>query len=296
MPVASAPVSWGILEFEGQPGEQAWLSVLAEMAAAGYAGTELGPYGFLPTEAPVLQAALAQYGLQLLSAFVPVRLADATAHAAGLAAARQVGALLAACGCRHLVLSDDNCADPARLARAGRITPADGLDDAGWQALAGGVNLIAQTLRDEFGLETVFHHHCGGFVETTEEVERFLALTDPQAVGLCLDTGHAAYSGGDPVDWLRRFGERVRYVHLKDAHPLVMDQARASGWNYFRAVAAGVFCELGQGVVDFPELLAALRAQAYAGWLVVEQDILPGRGTPLASAQRNRAYLRGLGL
>jgi inosose dehydratase len=142
----------------------------------------------------------------------------------------------------------------------------------------------------------VFHHHCGGFVETTEEVDRLLALTDPAAVGLCLDTGHAAYGGGDPVDWLRRFGDRVRYVHLKDAHPGLMAQARGSGWNYLEAVAAGLFCELGQGCVDFAGALAELGARSYDGWLVVEQDILPGQGTPLTSARRNRAYLRGLGL
>lgn len=297
MRVASAPVSWGILEFEGQAGEQqAWPSVLDEMVAAGYTGTELGPYGYLPTDAAALQAALDARGLRLLSAFVPVRLTDLSAHAAGLDAARQVGKLLAACGCQHLVLSDDNCADPRRLARAGSITAADGLDDTGWQALASGVNQIAAVLRDECGLETVFHHHCGGFVETTEEVDRFLSLTDPRSVGLCLDTGHAVYGGGDPLGWLQRFGDRVTYVHLKDAQPGILTQARAEGWNYLQSVAGGVFCELGQGAVDFPAVLAHLRGRAYDGWLVVEQDILPGQGTPLASAQRNRAYLRGLGL
>jgi inosose dehydratase len=294
--IATAPVSWGILEFAEQSSGLPWPAVLDEMAASGYTGTELGPYGFLPVEPGALQGALAARGLQLLSAFVPVRLADRAAHAGGLAAARQVGELLAACGCRHLVLSDDNCADPRRLARAGRIAPADGLDDEGWAALVEGVNRLAEALACDFGLQTVFHHHCGGFVETPAEVERFLARTDPGRVGLCLDTGHYAFGGGDPVACVRRHGLRVAYLHLKDADPRVMARARTEGLNYFQAVAAGVFCELGQGCVDFPALFAALREAGYAGWAVVEQDIVAGMGTPLESAQRNRAYLRGLGL
>src|SRR3990172_8509517 len=103
--IATAPVSWGILEFAGQSSQRPWEAVLDEMAAAGYTGTELGPYGYLPTKPEALRAALAARGLQLLSAFVPVRLADRAAHAAGLATACKVGALLATCGCGHIVLS-----------------------------------------------------------------------------------------------------------------------------------------------------------------------------------------------
>ena len=294
--IATAPVSWGIIEFTGLSSQQSWESVLDEMVAAGYEGTELGPYGFLPTEARTLRAELAARGLKLLSAFVPARLADRSVHAAGLATARIVGALLVACGCRHIVLSDDNAADPQRLAKAGRITPDDELDDAGWRALADGVNHIARQLRDELGLETVFHHHCAGFVETPAEVTRLLDLTDPALVGLCLDTGHYVYGGGDPLQCLSQHAARVRYLHLKDVDPDVVARARSERLNYFEAVEAGVFCELGRGCVDFPGAIAAMNRLGYDGWAVVEQDVVAGMGTPLESARRNREYLRGLGL
>ena len=294
--IATAPVSWGILEFAGQSSQQPWEAVLDEMAAAGYTGTELGPYGYLPTEPEALRAALAARSLQLLSAFVPVRLAEPSSHAAGTETARRVGALLAACGCRHIVLSDDNAADPNRLKRAGRITPADGLDDERWRTLAEGVNTIARKMKEAFGLETVFHHHCAGFVETPDEVARLLELTDPGTVGLCLDTGHYVYGGGDPVECIYRHGARVRYLHFKDADPGVMARARTEGWDYFQAVAAGVFCELGRGCVNFADVIAAMNELNYEGWAVVEQDIVAGMGNPMESARRNREYLKGLGL
>lgn len=294
--IAAAPVSWGIVEFAGRSAERSWQHVLDEMVEAGYAGTELGPYGFLPTEPTALRAAVVSRNLQLLSAFVPVRLADRSAHEAGMEAARKVGALLAACDCRCLVLSDDNGADPRRTARAGRITPRDGLDDDGWRALADGVNTIARRLMEEFGLETVFHHHCAGFVETPAEVARLLEMTDPALVGLCLDTGHYAFGGGDPVECIRRHSARIRHLHLKDVAPGVMARGRAEGLDYFQATAAGVFCELGRGCVDFPAVIATVKALGYDGWAVVEQDILAEMEAPLESALRNRAYLLGLGL
>lgn len=294
--IATAPVSWGILEFAGQSSQQAWDSVLDEMAAAGYEGTELGPYGFLPADADELKAALSARGLRLLSAFVPVRLADRSARERGLSDARKVGALLAACGCKQIVLSDDNGADPRRLSRAGRVAPEDGLDEAGWQALVDGAQHFARQMRDNYGLETVFHHHCAGFVETPGEVARLLERTDPSLVGLCLDTGHYVYGGGDPIDCIGRYGARVRHVHLKDVDPGVMVRARAESWDYFRAVAGGLFCELGHGCVDFPGVIGALDAAGYEGWAVVEQDVVGMAGSPLESARRNREYLRGLGI
>jgi inosose dehydratase len=93
-----------------------------------------------------------------------------------------------------------------------------------------------------------------------------------------------------------RFAQRIQHVHFKDCEPLIAEQARQSNWNYFTAVQHGVFCELGQGNVPFPSISARLREQGYSGWIVVEQDVLPGMGSPKESAARNRAYLKSIGL
>jgi inosose dehydratase len=296
--VANTPASWGVLEF-GLAGEApGYEQVLDEIAGAGYVGTELGDWGFMPTEPDALRAALASRGLALVGAFVPVALARPEAHAEGIGRALRVARLLrAAEGPEpYVVLADDNGTVAERTQNAGRVTPAMGLSDAHWRIFARGAETIAGAVRAGTGLRTVFHHHCGGYVETPAEIERLMALTDPALLGLCLDTGHATFGGGDPLALLGRYGARIWHVHWKDCHPAIAAQAAAQGWDYLQAVRQGVFCELGQGSVDFAAVGEALRATGYAGWIVVEQDVLPGMGAPLESARRNRAYMRGLGL
>ena len=297
MQIANAPCSWGALEFDWAGPAPSFARVLDEMTQTGYAGTELGDWGFLPTEPAALGAELAQRKLALLGAFVPVQLTNESAHEAGVEAALRVARLMAAVAdAPFVVLSDDTARDPERTRLAGRITPEHGLDDAGWNTLARGANLIAQRVKDATGLRTVFHHHCATFVETAAEIDQLMQRTDPALVGLCLDTGHTAFGGGDPVAVASRWRDRIWHVHLKDCDAKIRARAAAEEWDYQQSVRAGVFCELGKGVVNFNGVLEVLRRASYDGWLVVEQDVLPSMGSPAESAQRNRDYLRSLGL
>lgn len=298
MPIrlASAPVSWGIYEFEGIEPKYHYTRVLDEIAQTGYTGIELGPWGYLPTEPDVLFGELDQRGLQLLSAFVPVKLVDAGAHEAGAEAALKVGRLLAALGAVAIVLADDNGKVERLVKEAGRRT-GSALTPAEWDVFARGVNLIARRVHDETGLRIMFHHHCAGYVETPDETRALLERTDPQLVGLCLDTGHWHYAGGDAVAAIREFGARVAYLHLKDYHPRTGADCRAQGKDYFQAVAAGIFCALGQGEVDFPGVVREMNALGYDGWAIVEQDILTDDlDAPMRFSQANRDYLQGIGL
>jgi len=307
--IGNAPCSWGTLEFEEVAGESIlYGQMLDELAESGYLGTELGDWGYLPTDPDELVAELARRELALLGAFVPVPLVDTSSHQAGQDAAVRTASLLAAVFERKrdayppfLILADDNGSDPLRTRHAGSITADLGLSDEQWKTFAGGAQQIARAVQAESGLRTVFHHHCAGYVETPDEIARLLELTDPELLGLVFDTGHLMYgSGGNDVDMisqsLDRFGERIWYVHFKDCQPRIAEQCRAEGADYFEAVGGGVFCELGQGCVDFPFVLAWLRGQDYQGWALVEQDVLPGMGAPLESARRNRQYLQSIGV
>jgi inosose dehydratase len=296
--VANAPCSWGVLEFDASVQPAPAPQVLDEMAAAGYAGTELGDWGFLPTEPAALATALERRRLSLVGAFVPIAFSRRDAIDDGVARAVRAARLMAASGHANamVVLSDDNATVAARTARAGRIRAEDGLRDSDWDAFADGVSQVARAVRDAAGLRSAFHHHCAGYVETPREIDQLMTRTDPTLVGLCLDTGHLAYGGGDPVAALACYGSRVWHVHFKDCDATILNRARGEEWDYHTAVGRGIFCELGRGMVPFEDALNRLHRCGYSGWIVVEQDVLAGTGTPAASAGRNRAYLRQLGL
>ena len=299
MRVGNAPVSWAV--YEADRPNPPFAQVLDQIAAAGYAGTELGPYGYLPTEPQSLAHELRSRKLGLGSSFVPLPLEDAGSRGRSVETALRVAQLLATQQVQELILADDE--DPARQKIAGRV-PADGSaswSDAQWREACATVEAVASALQKELGMRVVLHHHAGTFVETPQEVERFLAGTNPESVGLLLDTGHYVYGGGDPVELVKRHGQRVRYVHLKDARADELQHVRSHPVAMGEAWARGVFCPLGDGVVDFPRVIESLRGAGYSGWLIVEQDVVPdaqGRlnPEPFASAKKSRAYLQGLGL
>lgn len=301
--IANAPCSWGVIGGAGPaiPYER----MLDELVAAGYEGTELGDYGFLPTRPEALARELGRRGLPLLGGFVAVELrrpgAVRDAREDVLRVARLMAEAAPSGRSPLLILADADGSDATRLQQAGRITAAQALPADEFGGLARRTEEIARLVREETGLATAFHPHAGGWIETPEEVERLLDLTDPGLVGLVFDTAHHVYGCGRPDDGdsavagVERFWDRIRTVHLKDCSPSVAARARAEGWDYPRAVRAGLFCELGQGSVDFAAVLDVLAARGYDDWLTVEQDVFPGMGTPFESAVRNRRYLAGLG-
>ena len=295
---ANAPCSWGVLEFESKADSPTYTRVLDEIGESGYAGTELGDWGFMPTDPDRLRDEIERRGLALLAAFVTTRLADSDTFDESTRRAVATARLLAAVSgtSPFIVLSDEPAADPVRARHAGRIQPSQSLSEKQWDVAGRGAERLAQVVRDETGLRTVFHHHCAAFVETPWEIDALMQRTDASVVGLCLDSGHITYAGGSPLDLLDRYGPRIWHVHFKDCEPAVAARARLEKWDYQTAIRHGVFCELGKGAVDFARLLKALRQRRYAGWIVVEQDVLPSMGSPLESARRNREYLKTLGL
>jgi len=303
MRIANAPCSWGVMTgFASEAPFPPYGQVLDEIADTGYEGTELGDWGYLPMNARVLGAELAKRDLSMVGALVALPLADGSAHTDGVHAALRTARLLAAVAGDYpspgpfVILADDNGGDAERTLHAGRINPDQGLTPEQWTTFAEGAEKVARAVRDETGLRTVFHHHCAGFIETPAETDRLLDLTDSSLLGLCLDTGHFVYAGGDARDGLRRYGERVWHVHFKDCHPAIAERARREEWDYFTAVRQGVFYGLGGGAVDFAGVLDDLRAREYAGWIVVEDELPPGMGDPASSARRDRELLRSLGV
>jgi inosose dehydratase len=296
--VANAPCSWGVLEFGLEDKAAGYVQVLDEIAGTGYAGTELGDWGFMPIDPTRLKQEIHARGLILLGAFVPVMLGNPIAHTVGIETAVRTACLLAGVegNTPFIVLADDNGKISERTQNAGRVQPQHGLNTTEWEIAAEGAEKIARAVQKETGLRTVFHHHCAGYVETPAEIDMLMRLTDPSLLGLCLDTGHYCFGGGDPMAFLRKNSNRIWHVHFKDCQPQVAARSRQEGWDYFTSVRNGVFCELGNGEIDFAAIKAELENIGYDGWIVVEQDVLPGMGSPKESALRNRQFLASIGL
>jgi inosose dehydratase len=287
--IAAAPTSWGI-EDPGDPANPPWQRVLDEAAAAGYEGVELGPLGYLPGDAERLRRELDLRELTLVAGFVFVPLHTPDGVDEALRTGRATCELLAGAGARHLVVIQGFT--PEREAAAGRPGEATPMTDAGWATLTDGVHALARLARDR-GLVPCFHPHAGTHVEFEDEIERLISVTDPELVSLCLDTGHCAYAGVDPVALYRRHAERVAYFHLKDLLP----ERLTVPLSFEQAVAEGVFCPLGDGVVDFGALRDALDEHGFDGWAAVEQDRLPtDSSSPAEHAAASLSHLRAVGL
>ena len=284
--VAAAPISWGVCEVPGWglmlPPER----VLGEMAALGFEATELGPIDWLPLDAATLRAQLERHGLRLVGGFVPLVLHEPDADAA-CEQAERIGRVLAGAGAEVFVA--------AVVMDAGWAAP-EPLDDAAWGRLAKHLDEVAELVAG-LGLELVLHPHAGTLIEREPEVERVLAASQS---ALCLDTGHLTIAGAEPAAFVRRHGERIAHVHLKDVDAALAGRFRAGELSLVEATQAGLFRPLGQGDANIAEVMKLLEGTGYERWLVLEQDTAitgeeppVGRG-PVLDVQASVAYLNEL--
>ncbi len=292
---ACAPDSWGVLDYPGPSWNQSYEKMLDEMVWAGYNGTELGPYGFFPTDSAVLKPQLEKRNLKLLGSFVPVVLSDPASAGIAVEHIRKVGDLLATLEAPFLVLADAQSDVRNRI--SGRV-PRDGsagLTAAQWKNVAHVVEEAAK-VSAEFGLDLVFHPHVATYVETPEECERFFDVTSHTGIGLCLDTGHCEYGGGDTVTEAAKFASVLRFLHIKDVDMKILEESRHKKLTFEEAIEDKVFTIIGQGSIDFPGLFRLLEKNNYSGWMVIEQDVKFGATVipPAESVAASLRYLRGV--
>jgi inosose dehydratase len=289
--IGTAPDNWGVW-FSSDPRQTPWNRFLDELVQAGYNATELGPYGYLPTDPAQLHDELHRRGITVTGTFA---MADLANPAEWPELERQVlgaGELLASFGAKFLVLIDSLYTDE----HTGQALRATRLDGDGWQRLIDTTHRVAEIAQSKFGLQVVFHPHAETNVEYEDQIERFLADTEPR-IGLCFDTGHHAYRGGDPVRFMRQHFARIPYLHIKSVDRDIQSHVQAEHIPFSRAVGMDMFCDLSKGMVDFVAFRDVLQELNYQGWAIVEQDMYPAPfDKPLPIARRNRAYLQELGL
>ncbi|WP_421761501.1 sugar phosphate isomerase/epimerase family protein [Devosia sp.] len=286
--LATAPDAWGVW-YADDPRQVGWERYLDEVRDAGFTATETGPWGYLPTDPAQLADELESRGLSICGSALVHPLAPTDALDSLRPRLAQTCQLLNAMGAEWVVLMDD-CGLPTE-GQSRALAP-----DA-WRQMIANTTEAARFVVEEHGLKFTFHPHVGSGVETEEEVERLLAETPADLVGLCFDFGHHAYTGADAVAFMRRHATRIPYYHFKNVDPVLLKTIQDNNIDYITGFQSGVMCELERGIVDFAEVKAFLDAAGFDGFAVYEQDMYPcPPDKPLPIARHNRAVLKSLGL
>jgi inosose dehydratase len=282
MLIGNAPCSWGITYPTGN--RYTWQQYLDEVATAGYRGTELGPFGFLPKDAGLLKDELARRNLTMIGATHVHTLSDISTAPLLLATLRDLSALLVSLGARHLVIMDESNAYPP--GREGV------LDAAGWRGLVAMVRDAQNLVEGEFDLKLSFHPHIGTAVEKEPQIDRLLSDT---GIDLCFDTGHHAFWDQDPIAYMEKVHPRIAYMHLKNVDPTVRARVLSGDLSVAASYGAGVMCPLPDGAVDIGAVMRLLVRRRFAGPIVIEQDVaIDASETPLKLAARNLAFIQAI--
>lgn len=293
--LGSCPDSWGVW-FANDRLQTPWSRFLDELSDVGYEWLELGPYGYLPTDPDQLGDELAKRGLKVAGGTVDGHsgLHRPEDFKAVVERTRNVASLTSALGAKHVIFVPT---PGYRNDTTGEYTEPAELSSDEWKTFIGATNELGRIISEDYGVRLQFHPHADAHVETQEQTERFLNDTDPEFVSLCLDTGHLAYRYADVASIVRKFPDRIGYVHLKQMNPTVLDQVTREDLAFGQAVKLGVSCEAPEGVPEIPPILDELEKLDADIFLIVEQDMYPCNfDAPKPAAQRTNAYLRSIGI
>ena len=302
--ITCAPCCWGVDDVNN-PHLPSWEQVLDEASEAGFGGLELGPYGYIPLDVARVSAALNQRGLSIVAGTIFDNLVDPANRENLLRQTEEICALITALprpathegqcvAAPYLTVMD--WGHDARDYAAGHSDQAVRLSDADWAGMIDNISTIATVARDQFGVRAVIHPHAGGHIEFADDIARVAKDIAADVAGLCLDTGHLAYAGMDPVATLRQYWDRVDYIHFKDIDPTVFDEVMGERIRFFDACGKGVMCPIGRGNIDYQAIRALLTELDYGGFITIEQERDP-RNTDgiLEDLSASREFLASAG-
>ncbi|MCB9993547.1 MAG: TIM barrel protein [Hyphomicrobiaceae bacterium] len=298
--VTTAPCCWGVDDVNN-PHLPAWEKVLDEAALAGFGGLELGPYGYMPLDAARVSEALNARGLVIVAGTIFDDLVDPANRENLLRQTEEICTLITALpkpatfpgqpfGAPYLTVMDWGHDD--RDYAAGHADRAVRLDDAAWAGMMANIRAIAELARERFGVRAVIHPHAGGYIEFADEIENLARDIPAEVAGFCIDTGHTAYAGMDPVAILEKYWDRIHYIHFKDIDPNVFQTVMGERIRFFDACAKGVMCPIGRGNIDYAAIHSFLASRGYAGYITIEQERDPrNSGSVLDDLVASRSFL-----
>jgi inosose dehydratase len=285
------PINWVGEDVKEHGADTTYEQILDDIQALGLKGTEMGRK--YPTDIAVLKQELNKRGIGLVSQWKSVLFSDPAYRDEELKAYRKHAQFLKEMGSTVISTAEVGGSlhfDPRRSPNEKEVLR---LDEAGWQSLAEGLNL-AGAIAQEYGLKLTYHHHGGTVVESPEEIDKLMELTDPSLVYLLFDTGHAYYGGADPLTVLRKHEKRIAYIHLKDIRQAVLEEARAEKVDFVTCIRKGVFTVPGDGCIDFAPIFEELLSQGYAGWAMLEGEQDPAAHNPYEYAKQALQHIESL--
>jgi inosose dehydratase len=285
--IGTAPDSWGVW-FASDPAQLPADQFLREVVEAGYGWIELGPYGYLSHDAAQLQDQLDAHDLKVLAGTVFEHLHRPDSWNDVWTQVADVAALTSAVGGKHIVVIPDTW----RHHKTGEELEDRELTPEQWAQLTTGMNELGRRILEEYGLAVQFHSHADSHVGYQPEIERFLEATHPEWVNLCFDTGHVAYYGGDCLELIKNYPDRIGYLHLKQVNPLVVQHVLDKDLSFAEAVRMGAMIEPPLGVPEMGPLLDEVSGLGRDLDAIIEHDLYPCTpDMPLPIAKRTKAYL-----
>lgn len=282
-----APIAWTNDDMPDLGSENTFQQCVSEMALAGFTGSEIG--NKYPKDEAELKKALALRNVQICNAWFSAFLTTQPYEETEQTFMEHIR-FLKAMGAQVVGVSEQGHSIQGQM-ETPIFEQKYVLNDAQWDKLCQGLNQLGAKAK-EIGMTLTFHHHMGTVVQTAEEIDRMMENTDPELVNLLFDTGHLAYCGVDPLAIARKYGKRIKHVHLKDIRPEVVREVRENHLSFLQGVRKGAFTVPGDGCIDFEPIFEALKDCDYQGWMVVEAEQDPAIANPLEYAIKARGYIR----
>lgn len=283
-----SPINWVNEDIPELGDHYTFEDLITDMSNLGFIGTEMSRK--FPKNVKILRNALAQKGIQLTSQWKSVLFSDPEYRENELHAYREHVRFLKQMGCKHVVTCEIRGSihwDPRRAPNEKEVVR---FTDDEWENMVEGLHQAGEICR-EYDMELVYHHHVGTVVERPEEIDRLMETTDPELVSLLFDTGHAFYGGSDPLTVLKKYYDRIKYIHLKDVRQEVIERVRKENIDFITSIVQGVFTVPGDGRIDFTPIFKELIERNYRGWAIIEAEQDPSVANPYEYAKKTMEYI-----
>lgn len=303
--ICGAPCCWGV-DDPKNPYLPPWQRVLSEAHEAGYRAIELGPYGYLPIDVKVVSEELNKNHLAIVAGTIFHDLVDPANQESVLKAVDDICKLITDDAMPKLERMEGqkfptpymtvmDWGHDERDYAAGHSDTAPRMNDEEWAQFMGHVRAVCERA-NKWGVRPVIHPHAGGYIEFSDEIEKLVRDIPYEIAGLCLDTGHLYYSGMDPVTYLKKYADRIDYVHFKDVNETVYQQVLGEHIRFFDGCGKGAMCPIGTGSLDYPAIRETLQEIGYNGYITIEQERDPRNSdTSLRDVKASVDYLKSVG-